>query len=227
MRAPIVPELLPLDPGFDAVRGPPVPAERLSAAALRARFAEPPRGWDVEQSSDGRIFVPLDPVRPAAVLIGLVDHDEGLRVLFTVRSARLHHHAGQISFPGGGADPRDRDAVDTALREASEEIGLERDRVEVLGTLPQYLTVSSFRVTPVVGLVARDAALRADPFEVDEFFDVPLAYLMDSAHHQRRVVVHEPTQRYLYAIEYRGARDYFIWGATAAMLRNFYRFLLA
>jgi 8-oxo-dGTP pyrophosphatase MutT (NUDIX family) len=227
MRPPVIPEDLPLDSAFGADPGPAVPAERLLPEALRLRFGQPPRNWAVEQSSDGRIFVPEQPVRAAAVLIGLIERDGELHVLFTVRSARLHHHAGQISFPGGREDPGDRGAIDTALREAQEEVGLDRNRVEVLGILPHYLTVSSYRVTPVVGLLRPGPALRADPLEVEEFFDVPLAFLMNGAHHQRRVVMHEPTPRFLYAMEFHGRQRYFIWGATAAMLRNFYRFLLA
>jgi 8-oxo-dGTP pyrophosphatase MutT (NUDIX family) len=227
MRAPVIPEDLPLDPDFGAAPGPAVPAERLVPDALRQRFRKPPRNWEVEQSSDGRIFAPRQPVLPAAVLIGLVERDGQLHVLFTVRAARLHHHAGQISFPGGRQDRGDRGAVGTALREAQEEIGLARDRVEVLGILPDYLTVSSYRVTPVVGLVRPGPALQADPAEVEELFDVPLAFLMNGANHQRRVVVQESTPRFLYAMEFHGERRYFIWGATAAILRNLYRYLIA
>jgi len=231
MRSPVDPDALPLDPHFAAERGSAVAPARLTAAALRARFAQSAR-WQTEQDSDGRLFRPVQPLRPAAVLIGLKlrEHsaaDAALDVILTVRSARLNDHAGQISFPGGRAEPGDAGAVQTALREAREEIGLDPARTEVLGTLPAYTTISSYQVTPVVALVQPGTPLTADPLEVDETFDVPLAFLMDGANHQRRIVLQEPAPRYLYAMEYFGRRRYLIWGATAAMLRNFYRFLAA
>jgi 8-oxo-dGTP pyrophosphatase MutT (NUDIX family) len=226
MNPPFDPEQLPLDAAFAARPSPAVPSDRLTAHALRTRFAQP-RDWIPEQSSDGRVFVPGRVVRPAAVLIGLCAADAGLEVLFTVRAARLHDHAGQISFPGGRLEPEDGDPIAAALRESHEEIGLDRARVEVLGTLPTYRTVSSYEVTPVVALIGPGEPLRPDPEEVDETFAVPLAFLMDGANHQRRLVVQEDTPRGLLAMPYQGSRRYFIWGATAAMLRNFYRFLLA
>jgi len=226
MISPVDPETLPQDPAFASERGPAVAAECLTAPALRRRFGED-RPWQPEQTSDGRVFVPGRALRPAGVLIGLREHAGALQVLLTVRAARLHDHAGQISFPGGRVEAHDHDPVAAALREAQEEVGLDRGRVEVLGTLPIYRTVSSYLVTPVVGLIGPGPALRNDPEEVDETFEVPLAYLMDGANHQRRIVTQEERPRALYAIEYQGARRYLIWGATAAMLRNFYRFLLA
>jgi len=226
MRTPIVPELLPIDLEFEQVRGPAIEPVQLNPAALRARFARPP-AWQAEQSSDGRLFVPGRALRPAAVLIALLERDDGLHVLFTVRSDRLQDHAGQISFPGGRLERSDPNAVAAALREAHEEVRLDHDFAEVLGTLPLYRTVSGFDVTPVVALVRPGAHLVADPAEVEEFFEVPLAFLMDSGNHQRRVVVQEEPRRCVYAIEYLGRRRYLIWGATAAMLRNFYRFLAA
>jgi len=226
MRAPVDPEVLPHDPDFPAQRGPALAPARLQAAALRERFART-EDWQTEQDSDGRLFLPHRDVRPAAVLIGLLPQPEGLHVVFTVRSAHLNDHAGQISFPGGRVEVTDATHVAAALREAHEEVALAPAQIEVLGTLPPYLTVSGYAVTPVVGLIAADARLAADPLEVQETFSVPLAYLMDSANHQRRIVVTEPRPRGLYAIEYWGARRYLIWGATAAMLRNFYRFLRA
>jgi 8-oxo-dGTP pyrophosphatase MutT (NUDIX family) len=226
MRPPVIPEALPLDPEFDAQRGPAVDAARLTPAALRERFLRPPP-WQVEQSGDGRLFVPDRPVRPAAVLIGLRARDGALHIVFTVRSAALNDHAGQISFPGGRVEPDDPTPVDAALREAHEEICLDRTLVDVLGTLPPYRTVSGYDVTPVVGLIGAGAQLHAHAGEVEECFDVPLTFLMDGANHQRRIVIQEPTRRCLYAMEFQGRRRYFIWGATAAMLRNLYRFLLA
>jgi len=224
MISPVDPEALSPDPSFDG--GPAVAPVRLTAMGLRERFANP-LPWEPEQTSDGRVFVPGRTVRPAGVLIGMQERDGQLHVLFTVRAARLHDHAGQISFPGGRVEAEDRDPVAAALREAQEEIGLDRARVEVLGTLPEYRTVSSYRVTPVVGLIAPGPALRADPREVDETFEVPLSFLMDGGNHERRLVLQEDKPRALYAMTFHGRRRYLIWGATAAMLRNFYRFLRA
>jgi len=221
------PELLPPDPDFDARRGPAVPARLLTPAALRARFAAAGSSWQLEQESDGGLFRPERPLRPAAVLIGLVQHAEGLRMLFTVRSERLQDHAGQISFPGGRLEAGDADSTAGALREAREEIGLDPRHVEVLGTLPAYTTISGYEVTPVVALIEADVPLQDDPLEVEETFEVPLAFLMDGANHQRRLVVQPGVRRTVYAMEYVGRRRYLIWGATAAMLRNFYRFLAA
>ncbi|SPJ17545.1 putative NUDIX hydrolase [Burkholderiales bacterium] len=226
MRTMIVPEALPLDPEFDSERGPAIEAARLMPEALRGRFLRPPV-WQAEQSSDGSLFQPERPLRPAAVLIPLIARADGLHVLFTVRAADLPDHAGQISFPGGRVEPGDASAVDTALREAREEIELDQRRVEVLGTLPPYRTISGFQVTPVVGLIGPGADLRADPVEVEELFEVPLSFLMDGANHQRRLVIQENNRRGVYAMEYFGRRRYMIWGTTAAMLRNLYRFLLA
>jgi 8-oxo-dGTP pyrophosphatase MutT (NUDIX family) len=224
MISPVDPEILPQDPSFAG--GPAVAAELVTPRGLRGRFADQ-RPWEPEQTTDGRVFVPGRALRPAGVLIGLIERDAELHVVFTVRAARLHDHAGQISFPGGRVEADDRDPVAAALREAHEEIGLDRGRVEVLGTLPIYRTVSSYLVTPVVALVASGAPLQADPQEVHETFEVPLAFLMDGGNHQRRLVLQEDKPRALYAMEYHGSRRYLIWGATAAMLRNFYRFLLA
>lgn len=227
MRSPVDPDALPLDPAFDASRWPAVPPALLTAAGLRAHFGRPSH-WRTEQDSDGRLFEPVLPLRAAAVLIGLHERADGtLQVIFTVRAANLNDHAGQISFPGGRSEPADGGPVGTALREAREEVELDPGRVEILGTLPPYVTISSYQVTPVVGLVRPGEPLRADPREVEEFFEVPLGFLMDGANHQRRVVLQDPAPRFLYSMEYHGARRYLIWGATAAILRNFYRFLLA
>jgi 8-oxo-dGTP pyrophosphatase MutT (NUDIX family) len=156
-----------------------------------------------------------------------------LTVLLTQRTDHLNDHPGQISFPGGRVEADDADAVATALREAHEEIGLEAFEVEVLGSLPTYTTGTGFIVTPVVGLVAARAVLRPDPVEVAEVFEVPLAWLMDPANHRRHAVAIAGSMREFLSIPWLGTdasgapRSYFIWGATAAMLRNLYRFLAA
>jgi len=171
-------------------------------------------------------------VRPSAsVLVPLVQRDDGLHVLLTRRTDHLHDHAGQISFPGGRADPGDADVIDTALRETQEEVGLPRERVQVLGPLNTYSTVSSYVVTPIVGLVQPPFELALDAFEVAEAFEVPLQYLMTPAHHHRHAAEFEGVQRQFLSMPWQSVdaqgqpREYFIWGATAAMLRNLYHFL--
>ena len=207
---------------------PPVAGERLSERALRQRFLRPPT-WEAEFAGD-RFRLRPEPPRPAAVLVPIVAHGAGPTVLLTERTSHLHDHAGQVAFPGGRSDPGDRDDVDTALREAHEEIGLPRERIEVIGRLPEYLTGTGYRVTPVVGVVRPGFELRLDAFEVAEAFEVPLEFLMNPRHHERRRLVLGEIDRIFYAMPYREAgqeREYFIWGATAAMLRNLYRLLIA
>jgi 8-oxo-dGTP pyrophosphatase MutT (NUDIX family) len=160
--------------------------------------------------------------RPASVLVPIVERPEELRVLFTRRTAHLKDHSGQISFPGGRAEPRDLSPQATALREAEEEIGLDPCRVEVLGTLSDYHTRTDFRITPVVGLVAAPFDLRLDAHEVDEVFEVPLSFLLDPANHQRHSREFQGRDVHYFAIPW---REYYIWGATAGMLVNLYRFL--
>lgn len=223
-----------LDPEAVPVLGtdhhlPAVGAGASTAQALRQRFVAPP-AWQPETRIEPR-FVDRPPA-DAAVLVPLVQRVE-LTVLLTQRTAHLHDHPSQISFPGGRRDPGDADAVDTALREAEEEVGLPRAAVEVLGSLPTYTTGSGFVVTPVVGLVPPDLPLRPDPFEVAEVFEVPIAWLMDPSHHQRHAVEMNGVRREFLSIPWQTRdaggleRRYFIWGATAAMLRNLYRFLSA
>lgn len=165
---------------------------------------------------------PSQPLNEAAVLIPLIETVQGLAVLLTVRTQHLKHHAGQISFPGGRREPGDADAVATALREAWEEVGIEPSDVEVLGQLPPYRTSTDYSVTPVVGHCTRYGKL--DTHEVASAFLAPLAFLMNPAHHELREYQFGEVMRRFYAMPWQG---YFIWGATAAMLRNFYQFLLA
>ena len=205
---------------------PPVSAERLQPAALRARFAQLPQ-WQPELMAD-RKPSNREPAH-ASVLIPIVMHDEPT-VLLTRRTAHLRAHAGQISFPGGRAEPHDEDAAATALRETEEEVGLSHGHVEVIGTLPIYTTVTAFLVTPVVALVTPGFTVQPDSFEVAEVFEVPLAFLMNPAHHERRAFESGDESREFFSMPWQppgGGAPYFIWGATAAMLRNFYRFLVA
>ncbi len=219
------PEALPVEStGIDL---PPVVPERLTPGGLRARF-EQLLHWTPEPSVEVRVR-DGDP-RAAAVLVPLVVRDEGLTVLLTQRADHLNDHAGQISFPGGRQESFDADATATALREAHEEVALDPSRVEILGSLPDYLTGTGFRVTPVVGLVHPPFTVEADTLEVADIFEVPLAFLMDPARHEVRVFRWEGGERRFFAMPYprnESTGHHFIWGATAGMLRNFYRFLAA
>lgn len=204
---------------------PAVPVARLEAEALRQRFRAPPV-WEPEVRREPR-FTDRAPAR-AAVLVPIVLHAAGPTVLLTERSLQLANHSGQIAFPGGRIDAGDADAADAALREADEEVGLERSRVEIVGTLSNYVTGTAFVVTPVVGLVQPGFTLRPNPHEVADAFEVPLAFLMDPAHHHRHLLQWQGARREWFSMPFRdGAAERFIWGATAGMLRNFYRFLAA
>ncbi|MDO8651732.1 MAG: CoA pyrophosphatase [Undibacterium sp.] len=201
-----------------------VPLTHLSAEWLRQRFSRPPP-WTPE-TADEHLLAQVISFRPASVLIPLVLRDEGISLLLTHRAAHLHDHAGQISFPGGRFEERDSSAVETALREAQEEIGLDRQHVDVIGVLPQYRTGTGYNVTPVVSLLQPPFQLKADPFEVASIFEVPLSFLMDPQNHQRRSLElpNGAGTRSFYAMPY---QQHFIWGATAGMLRNLFHFLRA
>jgi 8-oxo-dGTP pyrophosphatase MutT (NUDIX family) len=204
---------------------PAVAADRLRADWIRSHLADT-TGWAPEWPGDGARFNTARDPAAASVLVPLVQREQGLQVLLTRRSAHLRDHAGQISFPGGRAEPHDANAAATALREAEEEVGLPASQVEVIGQLPAYTTVTSFIVTPVIALVQPGAPLALDAFEVAEAFEVPLAFLMNPAHHQRHVWDADGHQRQFLSMPWQGpGGEYFIWGATAAMLRNLYGFL--
>jgi 8-oxo-dGTP pyrophosphatase MutT (NUDIX family) len=160
-------------------------------------------------------------VTPASVLVPIVTHAE-LTVLFTQRTAQLRRHSGQVSFPGGRAEPSDATPEFTALRETQEEIGLAPERIEVLARMPEYLTRTGYRVTPVIGLVAPPLVLSPDSREVDEVFEVPLAFLLDPANHQRETRELMGRTVGYWVMQYGSRR---IWGATAGMLVNLYRML--
>ncbi|MEO8155517.1 MAG: CoA pyrophosphatase [Rhizobacter sp.] len=209
---------------------PAVNLDELRAEAMRQRFAKAP-AWSPEIVVE-RQFSERKPTH-ASVLVPLVQRDDGLTVLFTQRTDHLTDHPGQVSFPGGRAEPEDADAVATALREAEEEIGLAPAHVDVIGQLPTYTTGTGFIVTPVIGLVHPDFSIRIDPFEVAEVFEVPLAFLMNPANHRWHAVEMAGLKREFLSMPWTGVdaagqpRHYFVWGATAAMLRNLYRFLIA
>ncbi len=207
---------------------PAVPGEVLTAHGLRSRFSDP-LPWHPEIAGDGLVRRPE--ATAAAVLVPLVQRGDGLHVLLTRRTDHLRDHAGQISFPGGRTEAEDLDAEATARREADEEVGLKAEVVEAIGRLPVYTTVTHFVVTPVVALVRPTFELTLDSFEVAEAFEVPLAFLMNPANHRRHVYPYEGGQRQFLSMPWQGVgadgrtREYFIWGATAAMLRNLYGFL--
>lgn len=216
------PKAVPIE-GTDAHLSP-VADERLRADWLRRELPSAAL-WTPELPGDGARFGNRPPAA-ASVLVPLVLRDDGLHVLLTRRTAHLRDHAGQISFPGGRAEVHDADASATALREAEEEVGLDPARVEVIGQLPPYTTVTSFVVTPVVALVQPHSDLRLDAFEVEEAFEVPLGFLMTPANHHRHVWQAEGMRRQFLSMPWQGpGGEYFIWGATAAMLRNLYGFL--
>ena len=202
------------------------PVRDLTPDLLRARFREE-REWRREmlgdQQFDDTVMAPGRAYRRASVLVPIVS-GASLSLLLTQRPSHLRNHAGQISFPGGRVEESDIDAADTALREAAEEVGLPRERVEVIGHLPKYYTVTDYEVTPVVALVHPPFDLTLDPNEVAEAFEVPLEFILDPANHQKRSRPWEGRTRHFYAMPY---GRHFIWGATAAMLRNFYHFMRA
>ena len=223
------PRLVPVS-GTDS-HLPALPASRLTALALREHFLRGLKGApEFPGDGGGPLYVARQPTL-AAVLLPLVQRDDGLHVLLTRRADHLRDHAGQISFPGGRSEPTDADAAATALRETEEEVGLPRAQVQVIGCLSQYTTVTSYVVTPVVAIVQPPLGLTLDAFEVAEAFEVPLQFLMTPAHHRRHVFDYDGGQRQFLSMPWHGKaadgspREYFIWGATAAMLRNLYGFL--
>jgi len=203
---------------------PPVPRELLAPAAVRQRFRQPP-AWQPEVRDEPR-FTDRQPA-DAAVLVPIVMRERPM-VLLTERATHLSTHSGQIAFPGGRSDPTDVDANDTALREATEEVGLDRAYAEVIGHLPKYLTGTMFTITPVVALVRPGFRLEVNAHEVADTFEVPLEFLMNPAHHRRHAIEFGGARREWFSMPYMdGGTERFIWGATAGMLRNFYRFLAA
>jgi 8-oxo-dGTP pyrophosphatase MutT (NUDIX family) len=163
------------------------------------------------------ISPPSTQLRPAAVLVPLIDYPAGMAVLLTQRTQHLSAHAGQISFPGGRIEADDLDAVAAALRETEEEVGLRRDRVRVIGRLDTYVTGTGFEITPIVGIVEPPVALAIDPYEVAEAFEVPLAFILDRRNHQRIERAVGAHNRSFFVLPFEGRN---IWGATAGILVN-------
>lgn len=198
-------------------------AVQLDAGWLRRHFAGAGAPGETLYGDQGADAERAAARRAASVLVPIVARPEALTVLFTRRTEQLREHSGQISFPGGRAEAHDAGPEATALRETHEEIGLEPQRVELLGKLSDYHTRTGFRITPVVGLVQPPFELRLDAHEVDVAFEVPLAFLLDPANHQRHAREYQGRTVHFFAIPY---GEHFIWGATAGMLVNLYRHLL-
>ena len=203
---------------------PAVAQPHLNAEALRMRFAAPPvwrPEFSVEPSYSDRSTV------IASVLVPIVLRQQPT-ILLTQRTSHLSTHSGQIAFPGGKHDRDDPDLVSTALREAHEEVGLDSSFVRVLGALPVYVTGSAFVITPVVALVDVGFSLQRNVNEVDAVFEVPLEFLMNPANHRWHRFEAEGVRREWISMPFQdGPTERFIWGATAGMLRNLYRFLAA
>lgn len=168
-----------------------------------------------------RQYFPPSPVA-AAVLVPIVDHQDGLSILFTRRSAQLRQHAGQVSFPGGRVESTDAGPLEAALRETEEEIGLSRQHVSFAGYLDPHLIMSGYWITPVIGFVQPGFALKLDAREVDATFEVPLTYIFDSANHRLRQRQIGDTPIEVYDIPF---GEHNIWGATAGILMALYRML--
>lgn len=199
-----------------------LPAPSEAVFDPRSGRALGPSDWDLNPELKGDLAF-MGPGRPAAVLVPIVVRDT-LSVLFTQRSHDVPSHPGQISFPGGKLEPADAGPLDCALREAHEEIGMPAASVEPLGFLDSYRTGTGFLISPVVALVRPGFAVVTDPREVSEVFEVPLAFLMDVANHQKDSREWRGRQRYFYAMPYQG---HFIWGATAGILKNMHERLFA
>jgi 8-oxo-dGTP pyrophosphatase MutT (NUDIX family) len=185
-------------------------ADPAEAAALR----EATRG---DHDLNPGMTLPSTALRPAAVLVPLIDRAEGMSVLLTQRTPHLSAHAGQISFPGGRIEETDADATEAALRETEEEVGLTRDHVTVIGRLDTYVTGTGFEITPVVGIVKVPFPLVIDPFEVSEVFEVPLSFIVNPSNHRRMMREFEQRTRVFFVLPFENRN---IWGATAGMLVN-------
>lgn len=214
---------------------PPIDAQNLMADRLRWVFQNPPE-WTPELKKEHQVGSKSPAA--AAVLIPIVlrgPDGQHPHVLLTQRTQHLSSHAGQIAFPGGKVDAEDVSVEHAALREAQEEVGLSEQYIQVIGTLPSYITGTAFHITPVVGLVDPNISITPNPHEVDDVFEVPLAFLMNPENHRLHEFEREGVVRQWYSMRYEESKpigsgeikERLIWGATAGMIRNLYRFLLA
>jgi len=191
--------------------------ERLQQALLPLFSAPTGPGWNRSELED---LLPPGPPMEAAVLAGLVPRPQGTQVILTRRTEALRNHGGQVGFPGGRMEKRDRNPLAAALRESDEEIALPSSQVVALGYLDPFITISGFRVTPVVAVVDPDFIARPEPGEVAEVFEVPLDFLMDPANLRQVEIEHLGRVRHVMEYTWPGQR---IWGATAAILYNLRR----
>jgi len=212
------------------VPSPPLP--RLAAGTLRLPFIRRafsvPVPWQVEPMFTNLFDLDTSgrsDIREAAVFIPLVERTDGVHVMFTRRAAHLYNHAGQICFPGGRIESTDPDYVQAALRETWEEVGVEPRFVELIGTQPSFLTSTRYTMKPVIGALRPGYTLMPDRSEVDEIFEVPMSTLLNPALHRlHEIRPKEGLPRYFFSVSW---GDYFIWGATAALIRNVYHYLAA
>ncbi|MBN8726893.1 MAG: CoA pyrophosphatase [Xanthomonadales bacterium] len=174
-----------------------------------------PPGWNLEAIADG--LDPAVPQRPAAVLVPFVQRADALSLLFTRRHPHLRQHAGEVSFPGGGADEGDSNAIVTAVRETGEETGIQPALIEPFGYLDCLDTISGYCVTPVAAFVRGDYSLRLQPDEVDEVFEVPLGFILARGNWRREEIRWQGRPREIFALDWQARR---VWGATAAILMN-------
>ncbi|MBF6616168.1 MAG: CoA pyrophosphatase [Candidimonas sp.] len=229
------PRRIAVPAGFDPQVQPVVPSKSLpplSTSSIELDFIrtafQTPVSWQVEpifsDAFSDDVYRRPD-ITQAAVFFPLIQRPSGLHVLFTRRASHLYDHAGQICFPGGRIEPSDADAIAAALRETQEEIGVDPEFIQLIGTQPGFLTSTRFTMKPVIGLIRPGFTITPDLTEVADVFEVPLSVLMDTRLHQ----LHEAQlpgggHRLYFSINW---QTYFIWGATAALIRNFYHYLAA
>lgn len=198
---------------------------RLEATAgdIGRRSNEAAESEDLVQEERNEWVAGGKPLIPAAVLVPLVVHEDGLNVMLTKRTDHLNNHGGQISFPGGRVDDSDRDALHTALRETEEEVGLHSKDIEIIGELDEYIVGTGYLVNPIIGVIEPPFELTLHEGEVAEVFEVPLEFLITPENMKRHAREFEGIKRHYFAITW---EEYFIWGATAGMLRNLSQRLL-
>jgi len=201
-----------------------------SSADFRARFAAQPDAHAGDDYGDHRFnpghprLNPGKPLRNAAVLIPVVDHEDEATVLLTKRAEKLRNHSGQVAFPGGTIDATDASPEAAALRETFEEIGLDQHRIEIIGRMPDYVAGSGYRIAPVLGIVQPGFQLTLNAEEVDAAFEVPLRFLMDPVNHKRDSRIWNDLEWFFYDMPYGDRR---IWGVTAGIIRTLYERLYA
>ncbi len=205
---------------MDAIAAKPFSASDFRLRATRQKGGDADTDYgDHRLNLDLRHLIVRPNLRDAAVLVPIVDHGGEANVLLTKRTEKLRSHSGQVAFPGGAIDPTDASPEDAAVRETLEEIGLGAADIEVVGRMPDYVTGSGYRIAPVLGIVRPDYFLTINEDEVDDAFEVPLAFLMDPANHRRESRIWQDRERFFYTMPF-GER--YIWGVTAGIIRTVY-----